>query len=267
MKDMITDRRLPGVLSLICVFLPISLHVILSKNGVSKLHRLCHSDVNTLCQDVVGNTQVVVEYPSTPFEDLNSLSHGGAGQEEEHYYYPAALDYGVPKDMCMWQAFLNNEIKSEECAAALKIGIENVQKQLPFFYYSNLVYVVLLHILALAHCLTLSHCFYLIASEKGLSPRFRTAVVFGPLLVSFLYIVSTTLRAGGAGHTTVSVALNILVGLTVALVVMQTTMMMLFTPSEQDEEEKQQRCDSEDGYRRMVDNETALYVAVPLQVV
>ena len=253
------------MLFLSSIFLTISLDNLktrLSKNGLSKLHRLCHSDVNTLCQDVVGNTQVVVESPSTPFEDLNSLSHGG-GQEEEHYYYPAALDYGVPKDMCMWQAFLNNEIKSEECAAALKTGMENVQKQLPFFYYSNLVHVVLLHILA--HCLTLSCIFYLVASEKGLSPRVRTAVVFGPLLVSFLYIVSATLRAGGAVHTIASVALNIqAMYLTVA--VMLTTI-MLFTPSEQDEEEKQQRCDSEDGYRRMGDDETVLYVAVPLQVV
>ena len=36
-------------------------------------------------------------------------------------------------------------------------------------------------------------------------------------------------------------------------------------PSE-DEEEKQ-RCDSEDVYRRMVDDETVLYVSVPLNAV
>jgi len=260
---MFTHRRLFFLLSLLCVFLSINLHVRLSKNGVSKtkFHRLCHSDVNTLCQDVVGHVQVVKPTP-TLFENLNRPSHGG-GQEKEHYGYPAALNYGVPKDVCMWQAFLNNEIKSEECAAALKTGIENVQKQLPFFYCSNLVNLVLLHILA--HCLTLSYCFYLIAPEKGLSPRFRDAVTFGPLLVSFLYIVSTTLA--GAGHTTIaSVALNIAQAGGLAVVVL--TIIIVFTPSEQDEEEKQQqRCDSEDGYHRMNDDETVLYVAVPLQVV
>ena len=103
----------------------------------------------------------------------------------------------------------------------------------------------------------------------GISPRFRTAVVFGPLLVSFLYIrvahplVSTTTLVGaGLLLLVFRYVFFIQAGLTLVFLII----MMLFTPSEY-EEEKQQRCDSEDGYRRMVDNETALYVAVPLQVV
>ena len=172
---MITNRQL-FVLSLLCVFLSISLHVRISKSGVSKLHRLCHSDVNTLCQDVVGHAQVVKPPPSTTlFENLNRLSQHD-GQEEEHY------DYWGPKDICMWQAFLNNEIKSEECSAAM----ENVQKQqLPFFYCSNLT-MMLVHVLALF--LTWSYYCYAIASVMlCLSPPFKDAVTFGPLFVSVLY--------------------------------------------------------------------------------
>jgi hypothetical protein len=160
---------------------------------------------------------------------------------------------------------LNNEIKSEECSAALKTGMENVQKQL-HFYHSNLM---LLHILALF--LAWSYCCYGIASEIGLSPRSRTAVVFGPLLVSVLYIcvaypLVTTL-AGGAGTLVVLVmnaACCIQTGLLIPVLLIR---MILFTTPSEDEEEKQRCGDSEDGYRRMGDDETVLYVAVPLQVV
>ena len=240
MKDM-TNRQL-FVLILLTVFLSTSFQVIFSKS-ISKLHRLCHSDVNTLCQDVVGNAQV--EPPTTPFEDLNRLtSHG----QEEPYYYPAALKYGGPKDMCMWQAFLNNEIKSEECSAALKTEMENNQKQLPFY----------LHILVLF--LAWSYDCYVIASEIGLSPRSRTVVVFGPVLVSVLHIcVAYPLVPTLAGRAYIQAVTP---GLTVLLLIT----MILFTIPSEDEEEKQ-RCDSEDGYRRMGDDETVLYVAVPLQVV
>ena len=92
-------RQLFVLTSLLTAFLELNLHVTLSKS-ISKLHRLCHSDFITLCQDVVANAQV--EPPTTPFEDINRLSHG---PEQEHYHYPATLHYGVPKDMCMWQAF------------------------------------------------------------------------------------------------------------------------------------------------------------------
>ena len=237
------------------LLLVLSFHV-----RLTKLHRLCHSDVNKLCQDVVEIAQV--EPPTTPFEDLNRLtSHG----QKETYNYPAALNYGVPKDraMCIWQAFLNNEIKSEECSTALKTGMENVQKQL-HFYHSNLM---LLHILALF--VAWSYYCYAIASEIGLSgiglsSRSRTAVVFGPVLVSVLYICVSyplvTTLAGGAGLLAWK-AVYFQVVLTAVLLIRR-----IFTTPSEDEEEKQ-RCDSEDGYRRMGDDETVLYVAVPLQVV
>jgi hypothetical protein len=202
----------------------------------------------------VGNAQ---EEPPTPLEYLNRLSHG---QQEEPYYYPATLNYGVPKDMCMWQAFLNNEIKSEECSAALKFPM----------YYSNFI---VLHILPpfltlfLTLFLTGSYYCYAIASEIGLSPRSKTAVVFGPLLVSVLFIHVTypllTTLAGGAAILVLAMkaASCILTGLMSVL-----TITMICIPSE-DEEEKHRCCDSENGYRRMGDDETVLYVAVPLQVV
>jgi hypothetical protein len=97
--------------------------------------------------------------------------------------------------------------------------------------------------------------------------------------VSVLYIhvaypsVSSTILAGGAGLLAWKAAcikavliavfsIRIQTGLTAVLQITN----IFITPSE-DEEEKE-RCDSEDGYRRMDNDETVLlYVAVPLQVV
>ena len=216
--------------------------------GLLKLHRLCDSDVKTLCQDVETDELVA----PTPFDDLKRLTHG---QEA----YPA-LNYGKSKDVCMWQAFFNNQIQSEECSASIKTRVASVQKQLApprenedvvlvdmsflfssetlhyFIYYKNPIW---LHILAF---LTYSCACHVYLSKSGLS-RCTRSVVFGVLLVTALCmsIASPLVTLGSSSVLFIS---------------------MFFFPLE-DEDEKQ-HC--EDGYRRMDDDET-VYVAVPLQVV
>ena len=209
----------------------------------SNLHRLCHSDSKTLCQDVVGNAQVEDEKPTTPLENLKRFSH-------DLYYYPP-LSYGAPKDMCMWQAFLDNKIQSEECSAALK---------------TRMASAIGFHIIAFAKLLISSYFCHLWLSEFSLS-RLTLAVVFGSLLVSVIYIYES-----GPLVSTLDVgmfALDLTSCISGSSVIMILSLMSTTdTPSgdnkEEDEVEKQWY--EEDGYRNMGDgDETVLYVAVPLQ--
>ena len=229
----------------------------------SNLDRLCHSDSMTLCQDVVGNAQV--DEPTTPFENLKRLSSHG----QELYSYPA-LSYGAQKDMCMWQAFLDNKIQSEECSAALnKTRMENVTrvtggvsgKEDVGDYYSDLQ----LSILILAFFLTYSYACHLFLFDYGLS-RCTPPVLFGSLLVSVIYFsVAHPLVSLGDPRILLQFLITTNFIQLVVLTIIGVLMIKCFIPSE-DEEEKQHY---EDGYRKMGDDETPVlvYVAVPLQVV
>ena len=215
----------------------------------SKLHRLCDSDVQTLCQDVEIDEFV----GSTPFEDLKRLTHG---QES----YPA-LKYGQSKDVCMWHAFFNNQIQSEECSASLKTRVSSIQKQLAplrkdqdavlvdisflpmrearhyLIYHKNPIW---LHILAF---LSYSFACHVYLSKSGLS-RCTRGVAYGICLVAtfVISIASPLVTLGGSS----------------------VLFFLLILSSNEDEDEKQHY---EDGYRRMADDDETVYVAVPLQVV
>ena len=216
----------------------------------SKLHRLCDSDVQTLCQDVEIDEFV----GSTPFEDLKRLTHG---QES----YPA-LKYGQSKDVCMWHAFFNNQIQSEECSASLKKLVESLQKKLAplrkgqdavlvdisflpmrengdYLIYHNCP--IWLHILAF---LASSFACHVYLSKRGLS-RCTRGVAYGICLVAtFVLCIASPLLTLGCSSVVFFIS--------------------ILSSDEEDEDEKQ-HC--EDGYRRMADDDETVYVAVPLQVV
>ena len=248
LKEKPKDTMIPRLLLLLSVGLLLvaaQFAIINITARPSNLHRLCHSDSKTLCQDVVGNAQVEDEKPTTPLENLKRFSH-------DLYYYPP-LSYGAPKDMCMWQAFLDNKIQSEECSAALK---------------TRMASAIGLCIIAFAKVLIASYFCHLCLSKFSLS-RLTPAVVFGSLLVSVIYIYESgpLVSTLDVGMFALDLTACIVQSISFAIMILPL-MSTTDTPSgdnkEEDEVEKQWY--EEDGYRKMGDgDETVLYVAVPLQ--
>lgn len=215
-----------------------------------KLRKACDVDATTLCENAD-----VISVSSTPFEQLKELTHG---QEA----YPA-LNYGPPKDMCLWHAFFNNKIQNQECISQLQSRIDDVEKKLTpphgneevsllnipvlsqkygghlyFVYYSNPIW---LHILAFVTYAYACHA-YLSQSKLG---RCAHYLIYGALLLSSgLLAVSSPMVTFAAG-TVLSVILHAI-------------------STKDTENDNDDSIDNE--YRRM-DDEGNMYVAVPLQVV